>query len=71
MKKQIKKKWYSYKELTTSKYGVKWKIYLNKYIKECKGWKNCKANEFDFLLDSKGGVKEVRNVKLLGGIFSI
>ncbi len=71
MKKESKTKWYSYKELTTSKYGIKWKVYLNKYIKGCRGWKHCKANEFEYLLDSKGNITEVRNVKMLSKIFTV
>ena len=71
MKKESKTKWYSYKELTTSKNGIKWKIYLNQYIKGCKGWKDCKPNEFEYQLDLRGNITEVRNVKMLSKIFTV
>ena len=66
----MKEKWFSYNTLTTSKGGIKWKIYLNKYIKSIKSWKGCKPKEFEYLIDLKTGeVKNVRNVMILSDIF--
>ena len=61
--------WYSYQTLTTSKNAIKWKIYIHKYMKVLKNWKGHKANEFEFCINSKGEIIEVRNVKLLISIF--
>jgi len=67
----MEEKWFSYNTLTTSKEGIKWKIYLNKYIKSIKSWKGCKPKEFEYLIDLKTGeVKNVRNVMILSDIFS-
>ena len=66
----MKEKWFSYNTLTTSKGGIKWKIYLNKYIKSIKSLKGCKPKEFEYLIDLKTGeVKNVRNVVILSDIF--
>jgi len=63
-------KWYSYKQLTTSKNGVAWKIYINKYMKVLKNWKGHKPSEFEFLINiSTGEIQEVRNVQILSDIF--
>lgn len=71
MKKETTK-WYSYKTLTTNNNGVKWKIYLHKYMKQLKNWKGHKPSEFEFLIDTKTGeIKEVRNVQLLSKIFTL
>lgn len=69
-KKRHGSKWYSYKQLTTSKNGVAWKIYINKYMKVLKNWKGHKPNEFEFLVNtSTGEIQEVRNVQILSSIF--
>jgi len=70
-----KKVWFSYRELTSSKHSIKWKIYLNDYIKNHKGWKTCKPKDFDYRLNNVGGdlyeVTEVRNVTILSNVFSL
>ena len=71
MKKETTK-WYSYKTLTTNKNGIKWKIYIHKYMKALKNWKGHKPSEFEFLINTKSGkIKEVRNVELLNKIFTL
>ena len=69
-----KKIWFSYRELTSSKHSIKWKIYLNDYIKNHKGWKTCKPKDFDYRLNNVGNhceVAEVRNVSILSNVFSL
>lgn len=62
-------KWYNYQQLTNGKNGIKWKIYLSKYIKTLKGWKGCKPHEFEYKINKLGEIKEVRNVMMLADIF--
>lgn len=71
MKKETTK-WYSFQTLTTSKNGIKWKIYIHKYMKVLKNWEGHKPSEFEFLIDTTTSeIREVRNVELLNKIFTL
>tara|TARA_R100001015_G_C4631514_1_gene194058 strand:- start:1358 stop:1633 length:276 start_codon:yes stop_codon:yes gene_type:complete len=54
--------------------AIRWKIHIEDYLKNQKGWKSCNPKDFEYKLktvDNHKEISEVRNVTLLKDIFTL
>ena len=54
--------------------AIRWKVHIDDYLKNQKGWKSCNPKDFEYKLktvDDHKEISEVRNVTLLKDIFTL